>query len=160
MDEEETTIHAADSLARMIFVEAHPSTSMQISLPSLQCVKELFFLLLDLFIRGLLMLYAKPAESRGQQGIAVHDITAEQFETLSSKLLVAGIQCRRSVVEDPSVKKAETNIDDLLCAENNLPLEEYRLRVTTRGVSYTMWFKIVHNVRPGELNCYGNVMFR
>ena len=149
-------MHAADSLARVIFVEASPDSSIEISLPSVRCAKELFFLLLDLFIRGLLMLFSRPATN----GVAVHDITAEQFDTLSSKLRVAGIECSRSAVEDPRIEKAGTNIDDLIGAEDDLPLEEYRLRADTRGFSYTMWFKIVHNFRPGEYAFYGDVFGR
>lgn len=160
MEEEETTVHAADSLAKLIFITAPDTTSMQISLPSLETVRELFFLLLDLFIRGLLLLFAGTRESDGQEGIAVHDITSQQFETLAAKMRVAGIECRRTAVEDPSVDRATTNIEELMRAPPNMPLERYRLIARTRGYVYTMWFNIIHNVKPGDMTCVGSFHHR
>ena len=150
--EEETTMHAADSLARVIFMEAHPPASVHLSMPCLRCSKQLFFLLLDLFIRGLAMLFS----DSGGGGIAVHEITAEQFDTLAAKLGVAGIECRRCSAEDPSVRAASTNIDELIDADDDLPLESYRLRIDTRGFSHSLWFRIVHNVGPQA--CDGGVI--
>lgn len=143
------SVHAADSLAKLIFVDTPAEASMQISLPSLRTVKELFFLLLDLFIRGLLLLFASVSEG----GIAVHAITSRQFETLAAKLRVAGIVCQRTVIDDPRITVAAANVDALMRAPPNLPLERYRLEARTRGRVYTMWFSIVHNLRPGDQRC-------
>lgn len=160
MEEEETTVHAADSLAKLIFVNTPDTASMQISLPSLETVRELFFLLLDLFIRGLLLLFAGRREADGQEGIAVHDITSQQFDTLAAKMRVAGIDCRRTAVEDTSIERAATNIEELMRAPPNLPLERYRLVARTRGYVYTMWFTIIHNVRPGDMTCASSIHHR
>lgn len=157
MEKDETTVRAADSLAKLIFLDTNDAASVQISLPFLQTSGELFFLLLDLFIRGLLLLFAGERQSDGQEGIAVHNITQQQFDTLAAKLRVAGVECKRTVVEaTTAVRGASTNIDLLMRSSRNLPLERYRLVARTRGYVYTMWFTIIHNVRPGDRLCAGS----
>lgn len=158
---EETTMHAADSLAELIFLNTPDAASMQITLPSVETSRDLFFLMLDLFIRGMLLLFAGPRESDGQEGIAVHDITPRQFDTLAAKMRVAGIVCSRSCVLDPSsVDRASTNIGRLMRAPPDLPLDSYRVEARTRGLVHTMWFSVAHNVPRSDLTCAGHLHTR
>ena len=144
--------HPADSLARLIFVETPCSASIELSLPSLGCARDLFFMLLDLFIRGLLLLYGGSDAAR--DGIAVHEITSDQIDTLDSKLRVAGVRCRYTT-GDARGAGAWTNVDELMDAEPGLPLGSYRLEAQARGRLHTMWFELEHNVRPGSRSCAG-----
>lgn len=144
------TARSAMQLARLIFLEARRGDRLHMSLPALGSAKELFFLLLDLFVAGLLLLFA------GRGGIAVHDITEDQFRTIAEKMRAAGIECARAVAAAPP-GHSSTNMAGLLAAPADLPLEDYRFVATTQGRRYTLWFSVVHNVRPSARRCGGGV---
>eukprot|EP00873_Tetraselmis_striata_P034011 jgi/Tetstr1/454275/TSEL_041194.t1 len=157
MGAREVPVHAMDALARLMFLETPDTASLQISMPPSCNSRELFLLLLDLAIRGLLLLFAgsESGASGARDRIAVHDITGEQFATLARKMRAAGVLFRRTAVDDPSACAATTNLGAIMTGPADLPLERYRLEARTHGRVYVMWFTAVHNVRPGDMTCGG-----
>lgn len=141
----------AEQVARMIFLESTQDCSIQMCLPGVPGARELFFLLFDLFIRGLLLMFG--AENGDSTGIAVHTITEEQFNVIRQKMMVAGVLCNRITVDDPSIEVASTNILQLATMPQNLQLEDYRFEVKTSGVMHRLWFSLYHHVMPIDRIC-------
>ncbi len=147
-----------ESLARILFLDMPADMTVQISLPNIDTSKQLFFLLLDLFIKGLVMLFSRPVPGGGPvQCICVHEITEQQFERIAKCMAVAGIECKRTRTADPDVKAASVNIEDLKRLPDDLPLESYRIEARTRGHIHHVWFRIVHNVKPWNESCGGMI---
>lgn len=149
----------ADSLAKLIFVEAPRDATLHLTLPCLSDTKQLFFLLLDLMIRGLLLMFARPGVD-GREGIAIHTITPEQFEAVAARLAAAGILCHKEAVDTPLDQAASTNMRELVDADDNMPLDGYRLRVVTCGTTYFVWFGISRQISSESKRCQGRIQSR
>jgi len=145
--------YTLDALARVIFLDPPVSgATMQLTLPDRATVKDLFFFLLDLFMRGALIMFCNGGDS-----VAVHEITAAQFDLLAARLRVAGIDCRRSDAENPCPGRASTNLADLRRAASWNPLESYRAQARMGGRVHTLWFAVTHVVAEEDALCSGGV---
>jgi hypothetical protein len=145
-----------ETLARILFLDMPADMTVQISLANIDTSKQLFFLLLDLFLKGLVMLFSRPSPVGDPvHSICVHEITELQFERIAKCMAVAGIDCRRTITVDPEVKSASVNIENLKRFPEDLSLEKYRVEARTRGHVHHVWFRIVHNVKRWNETCGG-----
>ena len=146
-----------DALAYMIFVEAPDNASINLTLPSLNNSKELFFFLLDVFMRGVILLFS----SDGDASVALHTIDQAMFDVLKSKMEIAGVRCHLDI--RPSAQCfvfPPINIEDLKRRPDDDPLEKFVLILHRRSDSVHFWFEIMRKIPPGSVNGWGPVSER
>jgi uncharacterized protein (DUF736 family) len=144
-------VHDADTLARVLFIESTHATAMV--LPFIDGAKELFFVLLDLFARGVVLLFC----TGDRKTMPIHEISTEQFEEVSGKMRRVGVKCWLAV--EPTDDESGTNINDIRGYPPGLDIGDYRVAVVTRGNRYTMWFTI-ERPTSGDMRCTGNIRTR
>jgi hypothetical protein len=135
-----------DHLAEFMFTKNTNNAQLQLSLGGIENTKDLFFFCLDIFCKGLVMLFGK-----GSNSVNVEDITMENFDTIREKMLCAGIDVRLSVYpadidDEQPAQQPGINLDDINGNDNDLPLNEYEFKLTTPSMIYVISFNIVHSM--------------
>lgn len=160
-----TDIHV-DDFAHFVFVGNRNNTSFVLNLPGIETSKDLFFFLLDLLCKGLVILYGK-----GQSAIDLMSIDLDQFRYVCGKLACAGIVVvmRSEDLEEsygsgnnPS-PQTRINMPQLLSMPETVPLRDFVLEiqivsntttdvVTSSGegggivaIKYFVSFELTHN---------------
>ncbi|AUF82315.1 hypothetical protein TetV_223 [Tetraselmis virus 1] len=128
-------------LAQILFVDIPDTAKIDLCMPELKTTKELFFVLLDLFIKGLMIMCNKT-----QGSLPLHEITEDQFNRVSNRMRLAGIECKKNYITDSSIKTASVNIPDLHKLPDNLPLHHYVIEAKSLGIHHKIWFNLVHNI--------------
>jgi hypothetical protein len=146
-----------DDLAKFLFKENVNNVTIELSLGGIADNKDLFFFCLDLFCKGLVMLYGQ-----GSKSVSIENITQEQFNQLQSKMICAGVKANLSIFPldidvdiqvsteeegNETVKSVSVlNIDELNDAPNDKPLPEYEFKLINHDVMYVVNFNLVHTV--------------
>jgi hypothetical protein len=130
-----------DELAQFVFVNNPPKYAFALSLAGLENTKELFFFLLDLFCKGLVLLFAK----NGAKTIDMTSISQDDFDTVRSKLSCAGIYVHLDINTSDNNKVTHVNMAELINREANGPLESYVLTVAFGGAKYQLYFSLTKN---------------
>ena len=144
----------ASNLAKMLFSgEEQPAA---ITMHNVESNKQLFFVLFDLFLKGIMAVCSSTSQGEGSS-VLVHEITEEQFSKIARCMMTAGIHCVRTTETDPRGAPAGVNIEAVRLMPDDLPLESYRIEATVRGVVHTVWFRIVRNIEPWNVTCAGRV---
>jgi hypothetical protein len=144
-----------DDLANFLFKENINNVTIELSLGGIADNKDLFFFCLDLFCKGLVLLYGQ-----GTKSVSIETITKEQFNQLQSKMLCAGIKvCLaifpldidvdiRVTTEDEGNEKTINvlNIEELNNAPNDKSLPDYEFKLINHDMMYVVNFNLVHRV--------------
>jgi hypothetical protein len=145
-----------DDLANFMFVRNVNNALVELSLGGIENNKDLFFFCLDLFCKGLVLLF-------GENGkVDVESLTEEKFNLVKQKMHLAGIDVKLDIYMDPSQSttvslindneppdvepiKTSVNINELDMDDDNKPLSEYVFRLRLDSIIYNIHFDIVHN---------------
>lgn len=139
-----------DDLAKFLFTENVNNVTVELSLGGIEDNKDLFFFCLDLFCKGLVLLYGK-----GSKSVGIDTITEEQFKIIKSKMLCAGIKVDLSIYPldiDVDVKTEDNksisilNIEELNNAPSDKPLQEYEFKLINHDMMYIINFNLVHKI--------------
>lgn len=135
-----------DHLAEFMFTKNTNNAQLQLSLGGIENNKDLFFFCLDIFCKGLVLMFGN-----GSNSVNVEDITMDNFSAIREKMLCAGIDVKLTVypadIDDENpVQQPAINLDDINSNDNDLPLQEYEFKVTTPTMIYIISFNIVHRV--------------
>ena len=144
-----------DDLASFLFTKNINNITTELSLGGIADNKDLFFFCLDLFCKGLVILYGQ-----GKRSVSIDSITQEQFNRLQSKMLCAGIKVCLAILpldididirvttEDECNEKTISvlNIEELNNAPNDKPLPEYEFKLISHDLMYVVNFNLVHRV--------------
>jgi hypothetical protein len=138
-----------DDLATFMFKENKHNKLIELSLGGIEDNKDLFFFCLDLFCKGLVMLYGEDGKS-----VSIDKITEQQFKIIQQKMICAGIRVNLSIypldididtLEKQENKKSIINIEELNNASNNMSLEAYEFKLINGQMIYVVNFEIIHN---------------
>lgn len=139
-----------DDLAKFLFTENVNNVTIELSLGGIEDNKDLFFFCLDLFCKGLVLLYGK-----GSRSVSIDTISEEQFKNIKSKMLCAGIKVDLSIYPldiDVDVKTEDNksisilNIEELNSAPSNKLLQEYEFKLINHDMMYIVNFNLVHKI--------------
>lgn len=146
----------AEELARLVFDRGvGDGESISLVMPFLDGPKQLFFAILDLFMRGVVMI-----SGVGSGAVALHEITEECYGEVSSRMLAIGIRCSK-VVRDAGDDAAWTNMGDLLSEPCKGSLDRYRVLAVSRGKEYSLGFTVERpEIHRNDRVCAGNVHSR
>jgi hypothetical protein len=144
-----------DDLANFLFTKNINNITTGLSLGGIADNKDLFFFCLDLFCKGLVIMFGE-----GKNSVSIDSITTEQFIKLQSKMLCAGIKVNLHTLpldidvditvstEDEGNEKTFSilNIEELTNAPNDKPLSEYEFKLINHDMMYVVNFNLVHRV--------------
>jgi hypothetical protein len=137
-----------DELANFMFKRNDNNVVLELSLGGIENNKDLFYFILDLFCKGLVMMFGNETNS-----VDVDTITFDNFLSIKEKMLCAGIQVNMEhypndiPLNDENIsKRAIINTDEINEAEDNKPLNEYIFKLYSLKNQYIISFSLIHRV--------------
>jgi hypothetical protein len=140
-------------LADFMFKRNDNNVVLDLSLGGIENNKDLFYFILDLFCKGLVMLFGGETNS-----IDIDTITYDNYIQIREKMLCAGININLEYfpndidtdTEDGTTielsKRAFLNLDEIKDAPNDRPIEGYVFKILTIKNQYIISFNLVHRV--------------
>lgn len=149
-----------DQLADVLFVQNINNSVVEMSLGGIEDNKDLFYFCLDLFCKGLVILFGK------NNTIIINDITSDQFELIKTKMGNAGIRVDLNVIAKTETFSTEINIDDdspsdipetllfpnvniqhIELMPDDLDLTQYNFEINlNKTLKYVITFNLFHRV--------------
>lgn len=137
-----------DELANFMFKRNENNVVLELSLGGIENNKDLFYFILDLFCKGLVLMFGD-----GTNSVDVDTITYDNFLSIKEKMLCAGIQVNMEYYpndiplnNENLSKRAVINTDEINEAEDNKPLNEYVFKLYSLKNQYIISFSLVHRV--------------
>lgn len=136
-----------NDLAEFMFVKNVNNVSLELSLGGIENNKDLFCFVLDLFCKGLVLMFGADGKS-----VNIEDITMDNFQMLSEKMICAGIHVNLQMFpadisdENGQPQRAMLNLDEINTASEHQPLESYEFKVQNASHTYIVSFNLVHRV--------------
>jgi hypothetical protein len=136
-----------NDLAEFMFTKNVNNVVIDLCLGGIQNNKDLFYFCLDLFCKGLVIMFGN-----GSNSVDIEDLTADNFALIREKMLCAGVVVKLvalpSDIDDMEGNpvKASLNFDEINASGDNLPLSQYEFKVTNKLMLYIVSFSIVHQV--------------
>lgn len=131
-----------DDLAKFIFKENVNNVPIELNLEGIESNKDLFYFCLDLFCKGLVILYGN------NNSISIENITYEQFHVIQQKLKCAGINISLDM-QDTNIhvidkNKSTLNLQELNDEPNNKNLQDYKFKAINNNKLFIISFSLVH----------------
>lgn len=131
-----------NDLADFIFNKNVNDSIIQLSLNGVEDMKDLFYFCLDLFCKGLVILFGQDNK------VEVENITLEQFMLLRKKMANAGININLNIYEDiegeeSEEKKVALNLEKIEELPNNLNIEDYDFILRSCNMVYKINFGFI-----------------
>jgi len=135
-----------DELAEFMFKRNDNNVILELSLGGIENNKDLFYFILDLFCKGLVIMFGNNTNS-----VDVDSITYDNFLSIKEKMLCAGIQVNmeyypNDIPLNDTEKKAIINTDEINDASDDKELKEYVFKLFTLKTQYLISFNLVHRV--------------
>ncbi len=127
-----------EELVDFMFIKNKTNT-IAMSLPELDTTKDLFYFLLDLFCKGLVVLFGK--ENR----VIIQNLTENDFEIIQNKMLYAGIEVYLSIYDHSDVSfsnKSPINLTNIENLPEYLDLNEYSFKMLIEDKIYKVYFNL------------------
>lgn len=142
-----------DYLAEFLFLRNTSNSLVELTLGGIEDNKDFFFFCLDLFCKGLVLLYGNDNK------LVINDINEEQFESVRKKLENAGILAKLTThvlpppppdsppdIEDPTLFP-NVNMAELKDLPANFDIDSYVFRINlTPRLAYNITFQLIHKV--------------
>lgn len=144
-----------DELARFLYSHNKQDSVIELSLGGIEDNKDLFYFCLDLFCKGLVMLFGD------NNKLVINDISLDQFESIKKKMGNAGIKVDLDIIQTQSTPDGKfdeddlpsdlpltalypnINIKDIETLPNSLPLSDYKFDI---NLSPTLTYRITFNL--------------
>lgn len=134
-----------NDLARFIFIENINDVAVAMSLNGIDDTKDLFYFCLDLFCKGLVMMFGN------DNRVNVHELTYTDFEKIQKKMKNAGVIVKLAVFEDIQLDdnndahNAFINLEYINSLPNDLQLSDYNFIMKTDNSVFTISFDITYS---------------
>jgi hypothetical protein len=137
-----------DELANFMFKRNENNVVLELSLGGIENNKDLFYFVLDLFCKGLVLMFGNETNS-----VDVDTITYDNFLTIKEKMLCAGIQVNMEnypndiPLNDENIsQRVVINTDEINEASDDKELNEYVFKLYSLKNQYIISFSLVHRV--------------
>jgi hypothetical protein len=150
-----------DNLAHFMFIRNINNALVELCLGGIENNKDLFYFCLDLFCKGLVLLFGKDGK------VDIESLILDDFIQVKRKMALAGIDVKLDIYEIP--KDAEEEPDDIAPAlanappdvpearnavnlpeieniHDNMELKEFVFRLKMDRVIYNISFELKHNL--------------
>lgn len=133
-----------DEFAEFMFKRNINNIPLELSIGGLENNKDIFYFCLDLFCKGLVILFSKDGKS-----VEVEQLCMDDFELVKKKMSCAGIQVSLNVLPTPheTINNEQiTNLHEIHMDMDDRPLEDYKFVLNTSPYQYSITFSLFHNV--------------
>jgi hypothetical protein len=136
-----------DQFAKYVFVDMTPdqTINMQVS-NEIETTKDLFFFLVHLLVKGLMILFGE-----SHSNLKLSMISFEQFEIVKSRMALMGIKCVLDIVQLETPLTTEQVIEllkTLYEMPEDLELEKYKLVMVSKDQLMSLNFELFHRIPP------------
>lgn len=132
-----------DSLADFIFLKNKNNAEVFLQLNGLEDIKDLFFFCLDLFCKGLVLLFGD------NNRIDLETMTMEKFDIIRKKMELAGldVHLQTEIPSENMVRNQLTtiNLDEIDQKHGDLKLSDYCFTIHSPTLSYHLTFDLIMN---------------
>jgi hypothetical protein len=129
-----------NQLAHFVFVRNVDDAVVEVSLEGLSTSKDLFYFCLDLFCKGLVLMFG---DANDQVNLA--SLSLEDFQKLQKRMLLAGIKVHLNV-EETNSSQPKVDIGEIELMPENLNISEYVFKVQMPSMMYKVSFEMVHSI--------------
>ena len=133
-----------EDLAKFMFIKNVDNVPLEISMGGLENNKDMYYFCLDLFCKGLILLFSNDGKS-----VAVENLSLDDFEKVKKKMECAGIAVKLEVISttyNEMRQESLTNLKEIEQQGDNEPLESYKFILNTILYRYTVSFSIFRNI--------------
>lgn len=133
-----------DVIAEMIFLRNTLDHCIGIEVDGISCNFDMFMFCTELLHKGLVMLYGDVDKRQ----VSLDDLSLEEFNVITKKLALAGIQVTMSqqaipVTTDITSSQTRVTIEKPVYGNK---LEDYSLVIKSPKMVYKISFKLIHNI--------------
>jgi len=129
-----------NDLISFLFLANKDDAKVEMSLDGIEHNKDMFMFCLDIFCKGLVVLY-----SDGTNHVELTKLTLENFDFVRCKMRNAGIDVFLEIDQDTKQTPASLNFDHILALPNDLDVDKYHFEIRTPDGTYKIHFKLFHN---------------
>lgn len=142
-DHHPTVSMAVEHLAGFVFLHNVHDAVIELSMEGIRNNKDLFYFCLDLFCKGLVMLFG---DDRNRVDLDGLDMV--KFSVVRHKMLLAGIDTLLQVEtkEPDPTSNVYLNLKDIELQRDDELLHKFRFKIHTRRTVYTISFDLRHVV--------------
>lgn len=139
----ETLEISIDYLADLMFRNNPNDIRLALAIPELENTKDLFFFLLDLFCKGLVLLFGE-VENRTMR-VHLETLSVDQLNLVKKKMANAGVRLHLELKPNTrNLPSGSTNLKMLMDAtQNQDPLESYSTFFTSADYEYHISFELI-----------------
>jgi hypothetical protein len=132
-----------EALAKIMFIDNINDAQIELSLGGIENNKDLFYFCLDLFCKGLVLLFGS------NNRVELDKLSIEQFEVVRKKMGNAGVDVKlklyQDIREEEEKERVSVNISNIENLDDNLDIKEYAFVVHTPSLVYNINFELFHN---------------
>lgn len=125
-----------DDIANYMFLKNKKNNFISLSLPLLDGNKDLFYFLLDLFCKGLVLLFGN------NNRVSIENLTIHDFLKVKERMAYAGINIILNVTTNNSTSGFSINFLDIEHLPLNLNLTDYEISMITPHHTYKISFDL------------------
>jgi hypothetical protein len=133
-----------EDLAEFMFIKNTHNVPLQLTMGGLENNKDVYYFCLDLFCKGLVLLFSKDGQS-----VSIEELSFNDFDIVRAKMACAGIRVSLDVIPSSNEhiqNKPITNLQDISIEDDNRNLEEYKFILNTLPYQYIVSFALFLNV--------------
>ncbi len=128
-----------DDFATFLFKRNVNNAIIELSLGGVENNKDLFLFLVDLVCKGLVLLFGE------DNRVELDAVTLDDFKLIAKKLYCAGISVDLEV-ETNEGDLPGINLYEIENKPDDLPLSEFKFKITSVSFTYKLGFALVHRV--------------
>lgn len=130
-----------DDLATFIFIKNKNNAIIELSLGGVENNKDLFYFLIDLLCKGLILLFGN------NNRVDLEYISLDNFKIMQAKIELAGIETVLDIKMNTNNIIPGVNIRDIELMNDNSKLEDFIFKVIDKNLIYHINFKLIHKVK-------------
>jgi hypothetical protein len=131
-----------DFFANFLFKENINNAIIKLTLEEIKNNKDLFFFLVDLLCKGLVMLFGN------NNKVELESLSIDNFQIIKQKMSLAGINVLLDLQpNNANLEYAKLNLEEIENTKpDNLDLKLYHFTIENNIFIYTISFELFHNV--------------
>lgn len=130
-----------DDLATFIFIKNKNNAIIELSLGGVENNKDLFYFLIDLLCKGLILLFGN------NNRVDLEYISLDDFKIMQAKIELAGIETVLDIEMNTNNIISGVNIRDIELMNDNSKLEDFIFKVIDKKLIYHINFKLIHKIK-------------
>ena len=133
-----------EDFAEFMFLRNTDNKPLEVSMGGLDNNKDMYYFCLDLFCKGLVMLFSSNGKS-----VSVEELSHDDFNLVKTKMACAGINVFLEVAQtshEDLNNGSLTNLKDIDMLGDNMSLETYKFILNTIPYKYIISFSLFRNM--------------